>query len=102
MKKLFLLAMTLVLTAALFAGCGCTNSNKDNTSTPTGMTETMPTIATTAPTTVPTTQATRPTMEETSDTGNGMLEDETTGASDSTEESGLSRRMMPGTAHSGR
>ena len=98
MKKLFLLAMTLVLTAAMFTGCGCTNSNKDNTSTPTGMTETMPTIATT----VPTTQATRPTMEETSGTGNGMLEDETTGASDSTGESGLSRGMMPGTAHSGR
>ena len=35
MKKLMTLAFTLVLTASLFVGCGCTNQKMDNTTTPT-------------------------------------------------------------------
>ena len=35
MKTLMSLAITLVLTASLFAGCGCTNQKMDNTSAPT-------------------------------------------------------------------
>lgn len=99
MKKLFLPVMTLVLTAALFTGCGCTNRNAGNATTPTAVPTVMPT---TEATTVPTTQATRPTMEETTDTGNGVLEDNTTGSTETTGSAaeGRSRSMMPGTANS--
>lgn len=101
MKKIWILALTLVLTAALFTGCGCTNTKQDDASTPTGMTTpSMTTVPTEAPT-VPTTQATRPTMEETTPTGNGAMEDATgnttgsTEATDSTLESRV-RGAMPG------
>ena len=86
MKKICILALSIVLTAAMFVGCGCTNSEKDDASTPTGMTETMPTIATTEPTTRPTTAPTQATTQP--DSGNGALEDNATGASDSTVETG--------------
>jgi len=96
MKKIWTLALALVLTAALFTGCGCTNSNKGDASTPTSLPTTMPS---TAPSTAPTTQATIPTMEETSPTGNGMLEDETGTVSDATESTsvveGRARRAVP-------
>ena len=99
MKKLWTLALTLVLTAALFTGCGCTNSNKGNATTPTSLPTTMPTMPSTAPSTVPTTQATVPTTEETSPSGNGMLEDETGTAPDATESTsvaeGRARRAVP-------
>jgi len=88
MKKLCSLVLTLVLTAALFTGCGCTNSNKDSMTTPTGGPTTMPTIPSTSPSTAPTTQATIPTMEETTPTGNGAMEDETNGSTDSTGSTG--------------
>ena len=106
MKKFFLIALTLVLTAAMFTACGCTNRNKPEMTTPTGMTEIMPTIATTAPTTVPTTEATRPTPEESTPTGNGPLEDSTgdpTGTNGGTEPTAENRsRMMPGRTGSSR
>ena len=35
MKTFVSLALTLVLTASLLVGCGCTNQNMDNTSAPT-------------------------------------------------------------------
>ena len=35
MKTFVALALTLVLTAAILVGCGCTNQNMDNTSAPT-------------------------------------------------------------------
>ena len=56
MKKYSILAITLVLTAALFAGCGCTNQDPARNTVPT----TMPTTAateTTHATTAPTTDA---------------------------------------------
>lgn len=103
MKKICCLALSLVLTAAMFTGCGCTNTNRDDASTPTGTPTTMPTIATTEAPTVPTTQATRPTMEETSDTGNGLLEDNTTGSTETTGAAAEGRsRMMPGSGNSGK
>lgn len=99
MKKIWTLALTLVLTAALFTGCGCTNSNKGNATTPTSLPTTMPTLPPTAPSTVPTTQATFPTMEETSPSGNGMLEDEIGGSTNATESTsvaeGRARRAVP-------
>ncbi len=110
MKTFLTLALALVLTAGLLIGCGCTNTGKDETTTPTGMTTAPTTMPTAAPTTMPTTQ---PATEEPSSTGNGMLEDETTGASGgSTEATGNASRsggmggsvgnsprgMMPGAA----
>ena len=103
MKKFGILAMTLVLTAALFVGCGCTNTKMDNASTPTGMTETMPTIVTTEPTTRPTTIPTVPTTlpdatilptgsEPTTGTDESGLQ-ETSGASGTVR--GRERGMLP-------
>ncbi len=99
MKKIWTLALTFVLTAALFTGCGCTNSNKGNATTPTSLPTTMPTMPSTAPSTAPTTQATIPTMEETTSTGNSTLEDEMGGSTNATESTsvaeGRARRAVP-------
>lgn len=73
MKKYMILALTLVLTASLFAGCGCTNQHMDTTA-PTVLptneeiwnsTETT-THHTTVPTTVP--ETTVPSTTETDST----------------------------------
>ena len=99
MKKLWTLALTLVLTAGIFTGCGCTNTNKDSMTTPTAMPTTMPTTPTPQPATMPTTHPTVPTMEETTPTGNGMLEDDTFGTTGPTESTsvaeGRARRAVP-------
>lgn len=86
MKKYAFLALTLVLTAALLVGCGCTNRNVGNTSAPTVLptneevwdtTET-PTRATTEAATTPSTMDIIPgDTHETIDRGNGPLEDGT-------------------------
>lgn len=78
MKKFSILALTLVLTAALFVGCGCTNRNAGST-VPTTVPTTMPTIAPTEAPTVPTTRDTQPSTRETYDNGNGLPEDPTIG-----------------------
>lgn len=75
MKKISILALTLVLTAALFTGCGCTNRNQGTVTTPTVMPTVAPTAAPTEHTTVPTTHATEPSTHETIDYGNGPLEE---------------------------
>ena len=101
MKKVCILALTLVLTAAMFVGCGCTNQNMDNT-TPSTAPTTMPTIATSEPT-VPTTRDTHPTTQPTYDNGNGLLEDDitgTTGVPDATSDAngaveGRARGVVP-------
>lgn len=85
MKKFWTLILTLVLTAALFTGCGCTNTERDDASTPTGMTQPMQTTQATQPSTAPATQATRPSMEETTPTGNGAMEDAPTGSTEGTD-----------------
>ena len=64
MKKILSIVLTLVLTAALFTGCGCTNQNRPEASTPTGMTEPIQTTIPTLPSTAPTTRPTVPTTEE--------------------------------------
>lgn len=80
MKKYATFVLVLVLTAALFSGCGCTNQDPSRNTVPT----TMPTTATTettqatsAPTTMPSTE---PSTQPTIDNGNGPLDgmDETT------------------------
>ena len=98
MKKYCILALTIVLTAALFTGCGCTNRNSGMT-TPTTMLPT--TEMTTVPTTVPTQPSTEPSgtngTDETQNHGNGPLVDESTIPSESTTETtGQNRsRNMP-------
>lgn len=67
MKKYTLMAMTLVLTVALLAGCGCTNR-----ANPTTRPTTMPTQTTTE-TTNATTATTNAATTPTADTGNGGL-----------------------------
>lgn len=102
MKKYAIAALCLVLTAAMFAGCGCTNRNMDNnTSSPTVLptnnevwdTTEATTRATTEATTAPTAVTTEPTA--TADHGNGPLEDTTT-ATDGTVE-GRARTVIPNT-----
>lgn len=84
MKKYCIFALVIVLTAALFTGCGCTNRNMDNTSAPTILPTTETTRATTEATTKATTEpitdmTSAPTgtnsTNETIDNGNGPLED---------------------------
>lgn len=89
MKKYGIFALTLVLTAALFTGCGCTNPDavtSEPTLMPTTETTHVTTEATTRSTTVPTTEATTSTTRETVDNGNGGLENTTaaTGAGETT------------------
>ncbi len=97
MKKIISLALSLVLTGALFAGCGCTNTGKNETTTPTGAPTSAPTtLPTTMPTTAPTTQNTQPSMEESTPTGNGAMEDESTGPESTREAEGRARSITPG------
>ena len=82
MKKYAILVLVLVLTAALFTGCGCTNQDSSrNTTVPT----TMPTAATTETTHATTEPTTMPSVEPstnaTIDNGNGPLD----GMTDTTE-----------------
>ena len=69
MKKTPMLAALLVLTLALFTGCGCRKSKPAATTRPT----TVPTVATTAPTTAATTVPTAPATDATIEDGNGPL-----------------------------
>lgn len=94
MKRTLALMTMLVLTAALFVGCGCRNSRPAETTRPT----TMPTVATTTPTTEMTTQPTtaatilpEPTLED----GNGPL------PTDSMTEAGDNTRTIPGGVSTG-
>lgn len=65
MKKALALSFVLLLTVALFTGCGCRNSKPAETIMPT-----------TAPTTAPTTQPTVPeTSSVTEDTTSSTIED---------------------------
>ena len=76
MKTYAFLALTIVLTAALLVGCGCTNQNKDNTSAPTVLPTNEEIWDSTTSTTQATTENTLNTRpSETFDTGNGPLED---------------------------
>ena len=104
MKTLATIALTLVLTASLLVGCGCTNRN-DNTPAPTVLptneelwdtteaTTRATTESTTAPMTTDSTISTTDNTDATNETG-GM----TDGTTDVTEGpmSRSARRMIPG------
>ena len=123
MKTLVTLAVTLVLTASLLMGCGCTNRNNDNTSAPTVLPTNEElwdsTEATTRATTMPTTTDSSTDaaggmngsgnggMDNSTGSGgtmsgasgeNGGSMDSTTGTTTETEGalSRSARRMMPG------
>ena len=116
MKTFVTLAVTLVLTAFLLMGCGCTNRNTDNTSAPTVLPTNEELWDTTEATTRATTESTTmPTTTDSStdatggmngsgnggmdnDAGNGGSMDSTTGTTTETEGalSRSARRMMPG------
>ena len=102
MKTLLALALTVVLTASLLTGCGCTNKNIDKTPEPTVLPtneEIWNTTETTVNPTVSTaTDPTRNTTDETANTIPGTT-DETDNTIDTapTDDSlsGRARRMMP-------
>ncbi len=99
MKKFWILALTLVLTASVFTGC----RNGNNTTT-TGRTEpsatnaaTQATQATTHATTEATTNATTPSTHQTTpDHITDATGDSSVDATDGTGMEGRSRRMIPG------
>ena len=72
MKKIAILAFSVVLSACLFAACGGKNMNE--TTAPTTKATTAPTTAATKPTTKPTTA---PTTAATNPSSSGMLENGT-------------------------
>ncbi len=86
MKKYMCLALTLVLTASVLMGCGCTNQKMRETTGP-NVLPTNEEVWDSAPSTTPTTtQSTAPSImttqpAETMDRGNGPLEDDATGSS---------------------
>ena len=97
MKKYTMLFLVLVLSAAIFTGCGCRNSQPMNTTVPT----TMPTTAPTTPSTEATIM-TVPTVEQTIEDGNGPLPTNATAGADgdtstATEDTGMggNARRMP-------
>ncbi|MBR2420975.1 MAG: hypothetical protein IKB09_01320 [Oscillospiraceae bacterium] len=107
MKKYAYIALCLVLTASVLAGCGCTNQNMETKPEPTILPtneEVWDTTERPIPNTTQPSITTHP--SETTDRGNGPLEDlptDTTQASTATDPSettgaaeGRSRRMMPG------
>lgn len=105
MKKYSILALALVLTAALFTGCGCRNNKAEPTTT---MPSVMPTTTeTTPPTTRETTEAsTLPpekdtTPNETVDHGNGPLETNATAGADGDTGNARSGNARSGNARSG-
>ena len=69
MKTFLTLALTLVLTASLFVGCGCTNHKMDDTN---------PTVLPTNEEIWNSTEATRNTTEATTNTTTGTIVTETT------------------------
>ena len=87
MKAFASLFMSLVISAAMLTGCGCTNRNGAVT-TPTTL---LPTIEeTTVATSRPTQMTTAPTQtDETVNHGNGPLVEESTGATGASEETTL-------------
>ena len=95
MKSFATLFTSLVLTAAMLTGCGCTNRNVDKT-TPTTL------IPTTEMTTAPTPQATtHPTetfgsTDETINHGNGPLVEDGTAGTDNTTEPTAQNRAREG------
>lgn len=97
MKKYTILALVLVLTACLFAGC----RSKQNDMTPTSMPTILPTTEmTTAPTSAPTQASTAPSTaatepSETIDHGNGPRDE--TGSAESSMPENNSRGAMPST-----
>lgn len=100
MKKYAILALTLVLSAVLLAGCRNRNNNADATSDPTILpTVEMPTMAPTEETTVPTTVPTVPT--ETYDNGNGPLPGDNNGAMGETDATGTTNDAENGNAAEG-
>lgn len=107
MKRYASFALVFVLTAMLLVGCGCTNRGMNNTEAPTVLPTNEEVWDNTEATTQATTENTVPsTMDlipgetnETIDRGNGPLEDDTTNATGTTENTveGRARGAMPST-----
>lgn len=101
MKTLLAIVMTVVLTAALLTGCGCTNRNMETTPEPTVLPTNEEIWNTTEATRSPTVTTTEPTVNTTLET-----RDNVTGSTGTTESTGTTtptedtvgsraRRMIP-------
>ena len=99
MKTFLTLALTLVLTASLLVGCGCTNRNIDKMTQPTVLPtneEIWNTTETTRPTTAMTTEPTVETTHETKEPNTTVETGDTISTSPAESSIGSrTRRMMP-------
>ena len=99
MKTLTAIVLTVVLTASLLTGCGCTNRNMDNKTEPTVLPTNEEIWNTTTATTIPSTAVTEPTLNTTHETlDNATNSTDTTGnTTTATEDTMTSRakRMLP-------
>lgn len=101
MKTLLAIVMTVVLTAALLTGCGCTNRNMETTPEPTVLPTNEEIWNTTETTRTPTYSTTEPTVNTTLETRDSVTSStestETTGTTTPTEDTigNRARRMIP-------
>lgn len=99
MKTLLAIVLTVVLTASLLTGCGCTNRNVETTAEPTVLPTNEEIWNTTAPTVTSGTAATEPTVNTTYETQDSTTNPgETTGNSTTPTDNttaGRARRMLP-------
>lgn len=101
MKTLLAIVMTVVLTAALLTGCGCTNRNMETTPEPTVLPTNEEIWNTTETTRAPTYSTTEPTVNTTLETRDSVTSStestETTGTTTPTEDTigNRARRMIP-------
>ena len=98
MKTLLSIVMTVVLTAALLTGCGCTNRNMETTPEPTVLPTNEEIWNTTEATRSPTVTTTEPTVNTTLETRDNVTNStETTGTTTPTEDplDSRARRMIP-------
>ena len=99
MKTLMAIVLTVVLTASLLTGCGCTNRNMDNKTEPTVLPTNEEIWNTTTATTIPSTAATEPTLNTTHETldNTTVSTDGTDNTTATTEDtmSNRARRMLP-------
>ena len=101
MKTLLAIVMTVVLTAALLTGCGCTNRNMETTPEPTVLPTNEEIWNTTEATRTPTYSTTEPTVNTTLETRDSVTSStestETPGSTTPTEDTigNRARRMIP-------
>lgn len=102
MKKYSILVLVLVLTAAMFTGCGCRNNQASpTTSAPTTPSTVPTTAATTEATTEATTMPSVPSNDATIEDGNGPMPTNATAGADGDTSNGETGTEGNGNARNG-